>query len=100
MSFALSMKLSSVRLCQAHEQQVRRPAEISQEISLLVDGEDITRLEPSVFGECLRSGLLVVEVTLRNAASLDPKLARLSDAAIRTILTNDPSLQARHEKTR
>jgi hypothetical protein len=74
--------------------QVKRPRGISLVISLLIDGEDIARLEPPVLGERLRSGLFVVEVTLRDAVSLDPKFARFSGPTVRTILTNDPGLQA------
>ena len=65
---------------------------------LLVNDEDISRLEPSVIGERLRSGLFVVEVFLEDTASLDPKFARFSDITVRTVLTNDPGLRARHEE--
>ena len=100
MSFALSVKLSDVRLCQDLEQKIsREPREISLVISLLIDGKDIAGLEPPVFGEHLRSGLFIIEVTSRDTASLDPKFTRFSDAAIHTILTNDPGLQAGHKKT-
>jgi hypothetical protein len=79
--------------------KVRIPREISPEVSLFIDSENITRLEPSVLGECDRSGPFVVEVTLRDAAPLDPKFTRFSDTAVRTVFANDPGLQTGHEKT-
>jgi len=79
--------------------QVKRPHGISLEISLLVDSEDIARLEPPVLGECPRSGLFVVEVPSRDPVSLDPKLTGFSNATFGTILTNDPSLHAGREYT-
>ena len=73
--------------------------EISLVISLLIHGEDIARPEPPVLGECVRSGLFVVEVTLRDTVPLDPKFTRLPDAAVRTVLTNDSGLQTGEKKT-
>jgi len=77
----------------------KSPHGILLEISLLIDGEYIARLEPPVLGECPRSGLFVVEVPSRDAVSLGPKLARFPDATVGTILTDDPSLHAGREDT-
>ena len=79
--------------------QVKRPHGISLEISLLIDSEDISRLEPPVLGECPRSGLFVVEVPSRDALPLDPKLTGFSNATVGTIFTDDPSLRAGREYT-
>ena len=77
----------------------QEPREISLVISFLIDGEDIPRFEPPVLGERLRCARFVIEITLRDTASLGPKFTMLSDATVRTVLTNNPGLQARHEKT-
>ena len=100
MSFALSIKLLDVRLRQDRERKISQEVyEISLVISLLVNGKDVSSLEPPVLCEHPRSGLFVVDVTWGDTVSLDPKFARFLNTAIRTILTNDPSLQARYEKT-
>ena len=100
MSFVLSTKLLDARLRQVHENKMSRElCKISLVISLFIDGEDVPRLEPPAPCERPRSGLFIVEVTLRDTVSLDPEFTRLSGAAIRTILTNDPGLEAGHKDT-
>ena len=47
----------------------QEPREISLVISLLVDSEDVSRFEPPVLGERLRSARFIIEITLVNFGS-------------------------------
>ena len=77
----------------------QEPREISLVISLLVDGENIASFEPSILSERPRGRTFVMEVTSGDTAPLDPKFAGLPNAAIRTVLTNNPGLHPGQEKT-
>ena len=72
---------------------------VSLESLPLVDSEDLTGFKPTVVCDRLRGGLLIVEVSLKDATSPNPKFTNFSDTTIRTVLTNDPGFQVGHEKT-